>query len=532
MTSAVAVLSIPSRDRQVAYTEAADTPPDARFGNNLNHIATQSSSTQATMDLLAMASFYHQDENNLGEWEDNAAVDAQFPTKEADDVYFNETTGTWFERNGGNDAWVDTESATVPSGRSAIDPATGWPLAGTTKVTLEAFGNGLRFESGTYTFSHNGSGSLNGGNSVVIDGSTGTLTLTFTGEIYEPELRRAGDTDTFTESILERNANFSCIRFLNWTRGVNESDHYRPQYPRVLYERPANAFYHRTPSWGVMREFAEEVGADAWINIPHLASETEIAAAVTAWTGFANTLYVEHSNEVWNNQFPVFNYSLARALEEPYASMGIGVYQTAQAWHADRTDEIGEQFLAEIPTCVPVLGQQFAIISYAQTGITYGTRWPYPNIKAYGIAPYYSRSKVGPPSSITVEEIESMTDQEFADFVYADVASRVEPLMDQWVALCNSRNVRCLCYESSLSMLHGNSAIQAALDARAQLVEHGPHYTSYYNMLFAKTNDLINLYRLTGADSSGRYSCSLYEKSRPVTGKYPAVQALATTYNS
>jgi hypothetical protein len=59
---------------------------------------------------------------------------------------------------------------------------------------------------------------------------------------------------------------------------------------------------------------ANTLGASPWINVHHLADDAYVAALATLLKASLRpdlTLYVEHSNEVWNAAFPQVGGRLA-----------------------------------------------------------------------------------------------------------------------------------------------------------------------------------------------------------------------------
>ena len=53
-----------------------------------------------------------------------------------------------------------------------------------------------------------------------------------------------------------------------------------------------------------MIELANETGAEPWFTIPHLATDATVAAMarqIRDELAPGRTIYIEHSNEIWNN---------------------------------------------------------------------------------------------------------------------------------------------------------------------------------------------------------------------------------------
>lgn len=106
----------------------------------------------------------------------------------------------------------------------------------------------------------------------------------------------------FNPDFLARVADFRLLRFMEWQR-INGS-------AQVTWEdRPRTGDFSYVPGvpLPVMLALANEVGADAWLNIPHMADDAYVEAfAKAVRDGLHPSLkaYAEYSNEVWNGAFP------------------------------------------------------------------------------------------------------------------------------------------------------------------------------------------------------------------------------------
>ncbi len=124
-------------------------------------------------------------------------------------------------------------------------------------------------------------------------------------------------TETFRPDFKARLAPFSTIRFMDWNLTNNSqattwSERRLPNW--TLQTEPA-ADQERMGgvAWEYMIRLANEVGKDAWINIPHLATDTYIRELAKLWRDNLNPnlkVYVEFSNENWNPIFYQFHQSL------------------------------------------------------------------------------------------------------------------------------------------------------------------------------------------------------------------------------
>jgi hypothetical protein len=148
---------------------------------------------------------------------------------------------------------------------------------------------------------------------VVIDKTASQLLLSFTGTqvgVKNVKLMRPGHSpeDTFTRRFLARLQPFQVLRFMdysttNLTTEVNWSD--RTQPTAATQQRRLNGAIAGS-AWEYAIELANLTGRDPWINVPDQASDQYVLNLATLFKGKLSPdrkLYVEWSNEVWNDLF-------------------------------------------------------------------------------------------------------------------------------------------------------------------------------------------------------------------------------------
>ncbi|MFZ5963203.1 calcium-binding protein [Thalassococcus sp. BH17M4-6] len=116
----------------------------------------------------------------------------------------------------------------------------------------------------------------------------------------------------FNPDWTRRIADLRALRFMDWM-ATNGSDQQvwddRPRPGDVTYTR-------RGVPIEVMLKLANQIGADPWFTLPHMADDAYVRAfAEAVKTGLDPRLkaYVEYSNEVWNFIFPQAQWAQARA---------------------------------------------------------------------------------------------------------------------------------------------------------------------------------------------------------------------------
>lgn len=155
--------------------------------------------------------------------------------------------------------------------------------------------------------------------------------------------------DIFNPDFLQKMHGMAGLRFMDWMR-TNGSEQ------RFWENRPKRA--HRT--WRelgvpleVMIQLANTLNTSPWFNIPHRADLVYIrhfARAVYSGLDPNLNVYIEHSNEVWNKQFPQAIY--ANTAFEP-TIMGSRYDKSdrlSMQWHSKRTAQICDVFKNDIFT--------------------------------------------------------------------------------------------------------------------------------------------------------------------------------------
>jgi len=118
---------------------------------------------------------------------------------------------------------------------------------------------------------------------------------------------------TFNPTFLEGLRPFHAFRFMDWI-GTNNSTQ------SAWSDRVTKTYYTQASSKGASYEYAielaNELNADAWVTVPHLADDNFITQTARLWRdGLEPNLkvYCEYSNEIWNWQFYQAMYPVDKA---------------------------------------------------------------------------------------------------------------------------------------------------------------------------------------------------------------------------
>lgn len=197
---------------------------------------------------------------------------------------------------------------------------------------------GSPWPGGAYVVCYEGAGNVtySGGASLQSSGSTAAcprrdelnvtgnqiwfLTIESTGpapnhirniRVLPPDIVEIG-TPRFHPDFLAELAPYRSIRFMDWAHANGDGFvfPFRPNPVVDVGDLPKVSDAHWTREAGVplavMIELANGTGAEPWFTIPHQATDATVAAIarqVRDTLAPGRTVYVEHSNEIWNN-FP------------------------------------------------------------------------------------------------------------------------------------------------------------------------------------------------------------------------------------
>jgi len=232
---------------------------------------------------------------------------------------------------------------------------------------------------------------------VVIDKTPTQLIMAFTGTqggVKRVKLMRPGHPpgETFTHRFLDRLQPFQVLRFMDYssTNGnpqVNWADRTLPTaatQQRRLGQSMAGA------AWEYAIELANLTGKDPWINVPDQATDDYVANLARLFyekLSPSRNLYIEWSNEVWNDLFPqtqrnyaATNAEVATGKSNLNSDGETNPYQLAWRRTARRGKEISDIFrsvfgdAAMMTRVRPVLASHVARPSkffYAAAGTTY-----------------------------------------------------------------------------------------------------------------------------------------------------------------
>lgn len=215
--------------------------------------------------------------------------------------------------------------------------------------------------------------------------------------------------------------NFSTLRFMDWAQTVEGP-------PGVWAERTTPASATQASLNGVALEYmiqlANEVGANAWFNNPHTATDTYVqnmAQLIRDQLNPAFQVHIEYSNEVWNPDFIANGYARQQGLQlglspEPFVA--------ALYFHSRRSVEIFnifEQVFGSTDRLVRTMGgwidNELETSQWILSEIL-DYQNAYQSVDAYSIAPYFGY-RLGTPE--LADQLATMSFDDILDWAAEDM---------------------------------------------------------------------------------------------------------------
>ncbi len=339
------------------------------------------------------------------------------------------------------------------------------------------------YSGGTYRVVYEGAGEIDfWGSARVVDRAAGRISIDVTpskGPIWlrlkktdssnpvrQIRLLRPGfDASTPTTALhpdfLRRWEGLSCIRFMDWMR-INGSTQ------SAWKDRPKTTDARYTSSGApleVMIDLCNRLGADAWFCMPHLADDDYVQQfADLTKTRLAPHLkvYVEFSNEVWNDQFEQARDAQAKAraagIQRP-AWVGLKSVHMFGIW---------EKVFGGSQRLVRVFPSQAANAWLSQEVLKHQDL--YKRGDALAIAPYISMNVPLNGKGLTAADVERWSVDKVLDYLEEKALPECTGWMKAQKAIADKHGLKLLAYEGGQHLvgIHGaenNEALTRLLHA-------------------------------------------------------------------
>jgi len=286
----------------------------------------------------------------------------------------------------------------------------------------------------------------------------------------------------FVPEFLERLKNYKAIRFMDWMATNGNWRRTGGSAQRRWEDRPKAEDARWSGTHGapleIMAKLANTLRTDAWFNMPHLADDDYVR-------NFAQTafrlldpgvrVYVEYSNEVWNEIFAQAGYAREQGLAQRLSS---NPREAQIRFHAKRSAEIFAIWAGIFPKerLVRVLASQATNPWVSETALSYANVAA--STDALAIAPYFG---------IRNDDIPRVRDMNLDDFMRElenTALPRAKDAMSRQFAISKKHRIPLVAYEAGQHLVgagksKNDETLNALFDAANRDRRMGGLYTRY-----------------------------------------------------
>lgn len=337
-------------------------------------------------------------------------------------------------------------------------------------------------------------------------------------------------TQIFHPTFLSRARGYRTLRFMDWMEANNST--VSSQGPRLT---DARWRAHGVPV-EIMLDLANRLGADAWLTVPHLATDgyvTTLATAVRDQLAPGLKAYIEYSNEVWNGIFSQGTYC-----EQQGVALGLATspFEARLRFQSLRSVQIFKIFESVFPgeerqRIVRVLAAQAANSWTSTVLLDHGDARQHTD--ALAIAPYFGGYLGG---NENVAKVSAMN----LDALFAELNTVAVPTSLGWVTsqakVADDRDVALIAYEGGNHLagyqgVENNATINALFDAANRDPRMRGVYAAYLDGWKARGGELfVHFVNCSAPNKWGRWGALEYlEQPRSEAPKYDAIQTFIET---
>jgi hypothetical protein len=292
--------------------------------------------------------------------------------------------------------------------------------------------------------------------------------------LYEPGSEK--DVKTFRPAFLERWANMSAIRFMDWMQ-TNDSK------IASWNQRPRKESFNQTEN-GVslehMIELANELSSRPWFNIPHQADDEYVrnfARQVKRDLDPSLSVYVEYSNEVWNGIFEQAAYAARMGLD---LGLSKNPFEAQLRYYSQRTSEIiriwEDVFAEDRSRVIGVYATQGANPWTSSTVLDWKDAKKFADVLA--IAPYFGNS-LGDPTR--QNEVATWSVDRVIEALRSEVESDNKKLIATQATIASERKLQLVAYEGGQHLVgYGGAENNEALSKLFFVANRDPRMKDIY----------------------------------------------------
>jgi hypothetical protein len=398
--------------------------------------------------------------------------------------------------------WISQlEGAGWAKGDKLSLDASGWvknlPPQQYAETPMASF-DGWQYEGGTYRVLYEGRGELafwaaarvveQGLGQMVIDVTSGKgpiwLRLKRTDpsdpirniRILRPGFTSAVSPGALHPDFLKRHEGMACIRFMDWMSTNHSRQVVWEDRPKLSDAR----FTVKGAPLETMIDMCNRLGADPWFCMPHLADDgyvRQFAEMVKQKLSPELKIYVEYSNEVWNDQFGQAKFAQTQA-----RISGI----PRPAWIATKSINmfsIWEKVFGSSKRLVRVFPSQAANSWLSQEILKYKDSYKFGDVLA--IAPYISMNVPMQGDGLTAAEVGRWSLDRLLDHIEQKALPECIGWMRAQKAIADKFNLKLVAYEGGqhlVGILNGEN--EEALTKLFHAANAHPRMGSVYERYF------------------------------------------------
>ena len=380
------------------------------------------------------------------------------------------------------------------------------------------------YPEGNYTVLYDGEGKLDAWNAVVVESRPGRMVIEVDSSkggfylrlestspenyvrnirVIMPGFEETYQRDPFHPVFIERWRGVACLRFMDWMRTNGSkiskwSDRPRPQDA---------TFTAKGVALEVMIDLCNRQKADAWFCMPHMADDDYVrnfAEMVKARLDPDLKVYVEYSNEVWNNMFPQTRYSWEKAKQ-----LGLGPeerpWEGGGMYYAQRSVEmfkIWEQVFGGRQRLVRVLAWQSGNTWWMER-IILPHQDAYRQADALAIAPYLGMNVPLQGKGLTASQVEKWTVDQVLDHLERESLPKSIRAIRATKETADRFGLKLLAYEGGQHIVgvaggENNETMTRLFHAANAHPRIGTIYQNYYQAGTASGGDLFCYFSSVG----------------------------------
>lgn len=279
----------------------------------------------------------------------------------------------------------------------------------------------------------------------------------------------------FHPELLRRIRSYRTLRFMDWMDTNATEQTTWDQRPHML----DFAWTRDGVPVEVMVKLANLLHVDPWFTVPHSADDDyvrQFATVIRDTLDPSLTVYIEHSNEVWNGVFPQAAYAEQRGLA---AGLSDDPHRAKLRWHAQRSVEIfaiWEDVFGGTERLVRVMGSQAGSAGASVEVLDHANA--YEHTDALAVAPYFG-------GYLGDAEWESKLESMSVDDLFAELETVAVPRAIEWMQwsaeIANERGVELIAYEGGQHLVaHGPMRENPAIDALLNGINRHPRMKDLY----------------------------------------------------